>query len=382
MSSALRREERRLHRIFRSARTIALATPVALPLACGADDGWGSAERGASASAVESRSSLGLVPASERNGEAASCAPQPYAPDPPDSCGDFMRLPCGLPAGVVPGSNCYLWLNDCKKICPEHYFNCHAVGDSCVGGNIVKDAKGGVDIDCSTCAKGVGRVPAGLAKTPPIRASSALGAYFAEAAHLEAASVHAFRRLHDELAMHGAPARLLRAARRARRDEVRHARITARIARQHGGVPVRPRVAALAPRSLEAVAIENAVEGCIRETFGAFVASFQAVNAQEPEIARVMASIARDETQHAALSWAVARWAWRRLDAGARSRLREACEAAITSLRQEADTTLASDLAGRAGLPRPHQCRAMLAALSDVWSAVRAPHGAVSASSR
>ena len=183
---------------------------------------------------------------------AASCAPVSIAPNPPDDCGEYVRLPCGLPAGVVPGSNCYLFINDCKKICPGFYFNCHSVNDSCKDGKVVPDAKGGIDIDCSICAKGVGRIPAGLAPARVARALSALGDWFAAAAHLEAASVHAFRRLHDELAAHGAPARLLRAARRAQRDEVRHARLTARMARRFGGHPVPPRVAPVPLRALEA----------------------------------------------------------------------------------------------------------------------------------
>ena len=36
---------------------------------------------------------------------------------------------------------------------------------------------------------------------------------------------------------------------------------------------------------------------------------------------RTFARIAADETRHAALSWAVARWAERRLDAAARARI-------------------------------------------------------------
>jgi hypothetical protein len=345
---------------------IALAAPVAVPLACGAEEGK-SRDDSPVESVTESAAPLSApVPSAYAP---MSCAPQRITPDPPDSCGDYMRLPCGLPAGVVQGSRCYLWLNDCKKICPEHYFNCHAVDDSCVDGNIVKDANGGVTIDCSTCAKGVGRIPAGLAPARRARATSPLGDYFATASHLEAASVHAFARLRAELAAHGAPAPLLRAARRAQRDEVRHARLTRRLARRHGGVPVRPRVVTVAPRRLDAIAIENAVEGCIRETFGALVASFQAANAQDPEVAATMESIARDETRHAALSWAVARWAWARLDSDARARLHRACDAAIASLSQDACVPVADDLRVVAGLPDARQHRALLGAVREqLWS--------------
>jgi hypothetical protein len=374
MSAGVRREERDLLRIFRRARWLALAAP-ALPLACGAEDplSGGSGRLAPQPEDTSSRGGAGggepgEAPVAEVEPLAASCAPQSFSPDPPDRCGDFVRLPCGLPAGVVPGSRCYLWLNDCKKVCPGFYFNCHAVNDSCVDGKIVADAQGGIDIDCSTCPGSVGRVPAGLARVRIARAPSALGDHFAVAAHLEAASVHAFRRLRGELAAHRAPARLLLAARRAQRDEVRHARLTGRMARRFGGVGVSPRVEPLPPRALDAVAIENAVEGCVRETFGALVASWQAAHARDPEIARLMKSIARDETRHAALSWAVARWAWARLDQEARARLAERCRAAIASLRCQAHPGVAGELVTRAGLPDAAQHRALVGALEEgLW---------------
>src|SRR5262249_33228761 len=153
---------------------------------------------------------------------------------------------------------------------------------------VQKDAKGGIDIDCATCpGPGGGRAPAGLVQPELPRAGTPLGGYFAALSHLEAASVHAFGRLRRELAAHRAPARLLAAARRAQRDEVRHAHRMARMARRFGGVPVRPRVAGIPPRALDEIAIENAVEGCVRETFGALLAVFQATRAQDPGIARL-----------------------------------------------------------------------------------------------
>ncbi len=367
MSADPRREERRLQRIFRRARWLALAAPMALPLACGAEDpadviteadGAGGGEPAPEAPAV--------LP--EALAIAAACAPMTIAPNPPDDCGNYVRLSCGLPAGVVPASNCYLFINDCKQVCPGFYFNCHAVNDSCQNGQIVKDAKGAIDIDCSVCSKGIGRVPAGLAPARFARAPSALGDWFAAAAHLEAASVHAFDRLHDELAAHGAPARLLRAAKRARRDEVRHARLTGRMARRFGGVPVTPVVAEVAARPIEAVAVENAVEGCVRETFGALVASFQAERAADPEIAGLMASIARDETRHAALSWAVARWAAARLPVETRMRLAERCREAVDGLRRDAEAGVPGELGSHAGLPDGEQQRVLIGALEDqLW---------------
>lgn len=80
---------------------------------------------------------------------------------------------------------------------------------------------------------GTGRRPEGL--TPSFAsAPSELGAWFAEAAHLEAASVVAFRVLAEELAEHGAPDPLIEAATRAARDEARHAAQMTAVARRFG----------------------------------------------------------------------------------------------------------------------------------------------------
>jgi hypothetical protein len=373
MSTRVDREERRLRRIF--ARALWLAAPAALPLACSVpatpEEIAEVADAGAEV-AVETPAELVppeapvVVPV-----QAKSCAPVAYTPSPPDTCGNYIRLPCGLPAGVVPGSNCFLWLNDCQKICPGLYFNCHAVDASCVDGGVVASPSGAVDIDCSVCNKGVGRVPAGLARARMARATSALGAHFAVAAHLESASVHAFRRLGAELAAHGAPAELVGAARCAQRDEVRHARVTGRLARRFGGAPARPRVERLPVRPLDEVAIENAVEGCVRETYGALVASYQAAHARDPEIARVMGEIAVDEIRHAALSWAVARWAASRLDADAHARMAARCVETIAALRREADAEAPCDVVTAAGLPGAEQQRALLTALeAQTWSAL------------
>ena len=108
--------------------------------------------------------------------------------------------------------------------------------------------------------------------------------------------------------MHAAPAPLVRAARRAARDEQRHAQRMADRARTAGAPLVAPVVRRRGPRPLEAIARENAVEGCVMETFGALTAAWQAAHARDASLRRAFARIAADETRHAALSWAVARW--------------------------------------------------------------------------
>jgi hypothetical protein len=424
MSNDVHHQEKRLRRIFGRALLVALATPVAVPLACSSGGNPDATGRGGSGTGAASN---GAAPASSTGGAAPStsggatatnggtttmtssgaattssgtttatssgtttatgstsggdasapeedagvdCGSYVFEPTPEDGCGTYVRLPCGLPEGVTPGTNCYLFLTDCAKLCPTNsFFNCHATGQSCTdAGAIVTDPAGGIDLDCSICANGVGRIPAGLARARMAAAPSALGNYFAAAAHFEQASVHAFQRLSAELAAHRAPARLLRAARRAERDEVRHARLMGRMAARFGGRPVRPRVCAGRPRALSTVAIENAMEGCVRETFGALVASFQAENAGDPAVARLMTSVARDETRHAALSWSVARWASRRIDAASRVGLAARCRDVIHALRRESRARVDDDLRARAGLPTTSQRLALLDALeAQLW---------------
>jgi hypothetical protein len=85
-------------------------------------------------------------------------------------------------------------------------------------------------------------------------------------------------------------------------------------------------------RSIEAMALENAVEGCVRETYGALLAAYQARAARDPVVRAVMKRIARDETRHAALSWDVGRWLETRLNREARSKVLAAKQVAAREL--------------------------------------------------
>ncbi len=311
----------------------------------------------------------------------AACSPRTFVPDPPDPCGDYVMFPCGLPEGVAPRGDCFFSLGACNSMCPGIQFNCHAVEAYCLdGGTIVPDDAGAVVVDCSRCAGSVGRVPEGLEPRAPSSAPSTLAAYFSEAAHLEAASVFAFRAFARELSAYDAPPELVSAARAAERDEVRHARAVARLARRFGGRYVKPRVRAATVRPFEAFAQDNAVEGCVRETFGALVATWQAAHARDPEVARVLDAIAKDETEHAALSWAVLRWSFVRLGDDARERIADACARAIDRVITTGDGDEGRDepaLVDIAGLPPRRIRRAFADTLrEELWSAFALPEDA------
>jgi hypothetical protein len=214
--------------------------------------------------------------------------------------------------------------------------------------NAYDDANGG-HVSCSYCPF-VGRRPEGLAEDAA-NGPDAAARLLARAASLEAASVDAFVRMQRELRMHGAPRRLRVAARRAARDEVRHARVMRQLAERAGATVSEPHVQASEERSLEAMAVENTVEGCVRETLGAAVALIQAETAGDRLVRAAMKRIARDEMRHAELSWEVARWLDTKLDADARARVRQARDRAVESLRDELSGEVDSALVDRLGIP-------------------------------
>lgn len=135
-----------------------------------------------------------------------------------------------------------------------------------------------------------------------------LGQTLTEMADLEAASIPSFARLAEELAWYGAPEALVAAARRAQKDEVRHARSVGRLAERFGGR--RPKVPAISlqPRALLVMALENATEGCVREVVGALLSSYQKDHATCRPLARLLGRISDDETRHGELALAVERW--------------------------------------------------------------------------
>ncbi|MFO0630298.1 MAG: ferritin-like domain-containing protein [Polyangiales bacterium] len=209
----------------------------------------------------------------------------------------------------------------------------------------------------------IGRGTEGVAVGAVSPEADALGAYFAEMSALEASAVLAFDRLARELDALGAPASLSARARAAARDEVRHARVTAALARRFGATPPAVASSPLPVRDAPAIAHENAVEGCMRETFGALVGTFQARAARDPAVARALRVIARDETGHAALAWDVAAWLEPQLAEDVRADLHRARAEALAALTprdaDEADPALSSAV----GLPSRAQSRALLAHL-------------------
>lgn len=216
----------------------------------------------------------------------------------------------------------------------------------------------------ATCA--IGRRPDGLEDGDPRDARDrpeTAAELFARAARLEEASVTAFRVLARELREHGAPPELSRRALRSARDEIRHTRSTSRVARALGAEPRRAAIAPRSARSLLAVARENAVEGCVRETYGALLAAYQARAARDSRVRDELATIAADEARHAELSWDVHRWIMGRLSEDERATIRLAMSAAIAELGRELAIEPSDDVVETAGMPTRAVALTLFAAL-------------------
>lgn len=212
-----------------------------------------------------------------------------------------------------------------------------------------------------------GRRPRGLRdRAQSQRTRRPLASHLARMARLEAASVCAFHRLARELKVHQAPVALCRSALRSARDEARHAKVIGRLARAHGG-RVRPvGKTDRSDRSKVDIALENAVEGCVFETWGALLAHYQAMHATDREIARAMQTIAREESSHAELSRKVDQWICASLNDKQRKRIGRARHLAVERLRASLEGTIAEELRGPLGLPDAPTARVLFAAVEPL----------------
>ena len=249
----------------------------------------------------------------------ASAAPDSPAEAAPDaSCTDAVSAPYYLDGS--PDGYCYYFVDfSCPVYVPAAGASCHLSAEEVH--ERVHAGRGalhvsGVDhcsftgdwmpgggppytVACGMCPT-TGRRPEGLRVARRARRGTpVLGDFFAQTSCLEAASVHAFERLALDLRARGAPDGLVRLARSSARDEVRHARVTAKLARRFGAEARPPRGLVSRSMTLEELVRQNAVEGCVRETFGALVALWQSTHAHDAGVRRAMAGIAADEARHA-----------------------------------------------------------------------------------
>lgn len=216
----------------------------------------------------------------------------------------------------------------------------------------------------------IGRRPAGLQAPQTATTDSSAGEYFAKIATLEAAAVVAFERLAVELSALGAPESLVEDARAAACDEARHAQIMSDVARHFGAEPEAPSVAASEARDPYTIALENGVEGCVRETFGALTGCYQGLCASDPVVASALRRVSEDEIRHAELSLRVDGFLQGLLSPEERARLASAKRQAIVDLRAEIAAPPPNEVCAVAGYPEPVLAARWIDRLEqDLWLA-------------
>ncbi len=182
-------------------------------------------------------------------------------------------------------------------------------------------------------------------------------AWFAELAYLERASVVAFEQLAGWLERRGAPAELIERCRAAAADEVVHGDRMAALAEREGASV--PEVASCSPDDdLLAVALHNAVEGCVRESFGALLGAHQARTCDDLELRELFATIAADELRHGQLAWDLHAWLVTQLDDAAREQVEAVQRLALAELSSEVRRSAARTPSGL-GWPGPELAAGM-----------------------
>jgi hypothetical protein len=171
-------------------------------------------------------------------------------------------------------------------------------------------------------------------------ARSALSKEWARAAQFEHASIASFSRFSLELLAVGAPPELVQGAHRAALDEIVHARLSFALASVYAGAPLGPGRLALNRElfdSFELIPIVTSAicEGCINETLAALEAEAGAAAAESRAVREILTTIARDESEHAALSFRFARWALDVGDQAVRSAAQEAARETLARVERE-----------------------------------------------
>jgi hypothetical protein len=345
-----------LHRILRRAVLLALplgTTPLAALAACGNHGSTFPDDVDASTTPERGDATCKLASATPLDAD-------------PVFCGNSFAI-VGSPYTCGAGADQHLTESTCASLCPPGPVDAPYLDGSTGSAKACTVIGSTLYCDYSPCT--TGRRPEGLLVAARPESASGVGDLLARIAHLERASVVAFEVLSRELEAHEAPRALRSRAKRAARDEVRHARVMGALARRAGARVPRVRIEPHALRDLEAIAIENAVEGCVRETFGAAVAMLQAESAVDEEVRTAMSRIAEDEARHAQLSWDIAAWIEPNLDEAARKRVTDARRSAVADLTREIAVMPSRQVAQTLGLPTSSQAAPILEELrQQLWS--------------
>jgi hypothetical protein len=116
--------------------------------------------------------------------------------------------------------------------------------------------------------------------------------------------------------------------------------------------------------SLSQLALENAREGCVRELYGAAIATWQSAHARDPQIREVFRRIARDEAGHAGLALDLAVWLDQYLSDPERAEVEAERQRALVELQAELLLEPDAETRSVAGLPSAAEAAHLLATLA------------------
>ena len=235
---------------------------------------------------------------------------------------------------------------DCDRIClpvqcTSERKSCHVESQPLTNAKVVVCQHAGFD-GCPV----PGRPPAGLVLPPP----TSVHEVYAQMALAEAASVASFDELAAFLDQAGAPEALVKRARKAAKEEQRHARVAARLAGL-SQVPVAPLASRSQPLTLAQLAAENFCDGCINEGASAVVTASQARNATDAGVRTALARVAMEELGHAELSWDLHAWLVPRLSAVERIAVRAAGLRKAASMLRPMPSALDEAALAQTGIP-------------------------------
>lgn len=227
-----------------------------------------------------------------------------------------------------------------------------------------------------TCPKPVaGRLPNGVQlKNGEVATQSSvniLGQYLAGMAAMETAAITAFEYLTRELEAYDAPEALIACAREAVVEETRHAEMTGLLSASYGAEVSEVQVDDFCLRSLYEIALENAVEGCVNETFAAACGLWQSESAELEVFRQVIAHITEEEMGHAKLSWDIHQWVMPQLSEREQEQIRvaqiEAIEHLVVDFKQESNPELQKAF----GLPTRDDAARLFTQLKEsVWEVI------------
>jgi hypothetical protein len=147
----------------------------------------------------------------------------------------------------------------------------------------------------------------GLGRPVRLRPRAALA--WAKSAASERSAVAAFEQLAEDLGAYGAPEALVSRCLRAAAQERDHTERSLGLVERFSGIRLAAREMPRPPRaSLAQMAVCSLVDGVVGEGFAAALAAGAAVRVDEPEVARLLSDIAREEAEHAELSADILAW--------------------------------------------------------------------------